>query len=413
MDLDYFLKINNTSGTTSKKDTQLYNLKSQVNDRFTDTIDFYNVKVSGVSQDLLIVRTTVENKKTIKSRPNEDFKIGDIVVWNNNNWLVTAKDTGNQVYTSGKMELCNYTLPFQSPTDYSILYYPCITSGKTYSNDENQVITLPSNQKSILLPFDEYTNSLSTGKRLFVDKTYKVPYEILGSVDNTTYNYGDKGLIYFIVKESQLQETDGALPKDNQALGICNYIANYTVELSATSLSLDVGTTSQITAVCKTNGVITPTQTVTYTSSDVNIATVSSTGLVTAIASGTVTITATWVEQNKTATLIYSIASSAVANIASISVVASGSMLINTTRTITATAKNTDLTVNTTENLTWNVTYPSGFENLFTETVTSDRIHKITLVDTDDWNIVGKFVSVTVSDTTGTVSKTLSLKIGA
>ena len=215
--IDYFLKINNSHGVESNKEIQLYDLKRQVNDRFTDTIDCYQVQINNVRRDLLVIRSAKNNIKSIKSRPNETFNIGDYVTFENNNWLVTEKDECNQAYTSGKIQLTNYTLKFQS-SDGTILSYPCITSGKTYDNDENKIITLPSNQKSVLLPYDEYTAALEGGKRLYVDKLNKTAYKIVGSVDNTTYNYGDKGLIYFVAEQCVTKEID-----DRPDLGICNY----------------------------------------------------------------------------------------------------------------------------------------------------------------------------------------------
>jgi hypothetical protein len=222
LDLDYFLKINNTFGTTNQKDTQLYNIKNHVNDRFADTIDFYTVNINGVNQDLLIIRTTDPYKKKIKTRPDEDVSVGDLIAWEDNNWLVTDKDFGNQVYTTATMQQCNYIIKFQSP-DGTILSYPCITSGKSFNNDENKVITLPSNQKSVLCCFTDDTKMLKTGRRLFIDRLNETPFKIIGSVDNTTYNYGDKGLIYFVTEQDELQQSDGTLPKDRPDLGICNY----------------------------------------------------------------------------------------------------------------------------------------------------------------------------------------------
>ena len=247
MDIDYFLKINNTYGTTNDKDVQLYNLKNQVNDRFTDTIDYYKVKINKVDRDALIVRTIKTDEKTIKSRAGETFEMGDYVEFENNTWLVIAKDMCNQVYTSGTLKLCNYTLKFQSP-DGTILSYPCITSNTTSANgnDENKVISLGANKKSILLPYDEHTSTLATDRRLYVDKRTKpTPYMITGDPDTTTYNYGGKGLIYIMVEQRVKQETN-----DRPDLGICDYfeptvtplppVGDFSMDISASG-SLVIG----------------------------------------------------------------------------------------------------------------------------------------------------------------------------
>lgn len=220
MDISYFQKINNTYKAKSNKEVQLYHLKNHINNRFTDTIDYYSVLVNDKIQDLLIIRTNDHFQKIIKARPNEDFDVGDCINFDNNIWLVISKDMCNQVYTTGIMQLTNFIIKFQHPTTGAILSYPCITSNKTQGTGENEgkYITLPDGRKSVLLPFDESTILLRNGNRFFLDKhpTEPTPYKIT-HVDTTTYNYGDKGLIELIVVEDQLQDDD------RPDLGVCDY----------------------------------------------------------------------------------------------------------------------------------------------------------------------------------------------
>jgi hypothetical protein len=217
-DIDYFLKINNTYGATSDKDVQLYNLKSQVNNNFTDTIDFYKVKINDVERDLLIVRTVKQDEKKIKSRPDEAFNIGDTVLLENKSWLVMTKDVCNQAYTTGLMKLTNYTIKFQHPATGEILSYPCITSSTRLGQEENKFMTLGNNQKSITLPYDQITvllaNSVDKTWRFFVDKHPTKPqsYKLVG-VDNTSH----EELIELIVEEDELQADDRV------DLGVCDY----------------------------------------------------------------------------------------------------------------------------------------------------------------------------------------------
>jgi hypothetical protein len=217
-DINYFLKINNTYGATSDKDVQLYNLKSQVNDRFADTIDFYKVKINEIDRDLLIVRTVNQDEKKIKSRPDEDFNIGDYVVVNNKSWLIMTKDVCNQAYTTGLMKLTNYTLKFQHPITGAILSYPCMTSSTRLGQEENKYMTLGNNEKSILIQANQSTillaNSEAKTWRFFVDKSTEDPrpYKLVG-VDNTSHD----GLIELIVQEDEKQADDRV------DLGVCDY----------------------------------------------------------------------------------------------------------------------------------------------------------------------------------------------
>lgn len=214
-DLEYYQKINNMYGTKSKKDVQLYHLKNQINNRFTDTIDCYEVGINDGVMELLIIRTKNDYIKSIKARPFDDFNVGDYVNWESNEWMVTSKDEGNQVYTTGKMQLCNWTLKWQDETGV-ILSYPCITSSSSIGEDSDKVLTLPSNQKYILLPFNEHTSKLKADKRFFVDrKNPPTPYKIIGDTDTTSYN----GLIQILVEANELMPG-----VDNVELGICNYV---------------------------------------------------------------------------------------------------------------------------------------------------------------------------------------------
>lgn len=222
-DIDYFLKINNANRTTSKKDVALYNLKSQINNNFDGTIDFYRVVKNNYklkeSQDLLVIRTTDDYKKTIKARPDEDFEVGDFFTWENNDWLVISKDIGNQVYTSGIMQLCNYTLTFQS-SNGTILSYPCIKeTSSSVGINEGSVITTPDSVVTIKLPFDSETKLLDVDRRFFIDDlTVETPQVFaVSKPDRTT----TKGIIKLTMKQ-------GAYNKDvdNKELGVCNYYSS-------------------------------------------------------------------------------------------------------------------------------------------------------------------------------------------
>lgn len=204
------------------------------NDYFTDyaTDSFSELLSTFVGEDVDVYNSTLDEFSTIKgiiqSRdkknekqillPLNTFCTGMYIKYKSLYWLATEFVNDNRMYQNAVITLCTYTLKFQSPTG-TILSYPCITSTKSFSNDESNVITLPSNKKSILLPFDENTALLTTGKRMYVDKrTNPTPYEIIGDIDTTSFSYGDKGLIFFVMEQS-LKETTN----DRPDLGICNY----------------------------------------------------------------------------------------------------------------------------------------------------------------------------------------------
>lgn len=213
----YTARINMFGNSTRER--ELTRLKQTILNDSQSSLSYKAVVINGENKSLVIDSYEKEpTKKVIKSLPNETFQVGDYVTWFDNKWLVTKADCDDEVYVDGTMQLCNYTLKFQSPNG-TILSYPCITSNTKFGNTEGKYVTLPSNQKSILLPFDDNTALLTADNRMYVDKRINpTPYEIIGDIDTTTYNYGDKGLIYFVVQQS-LKETT----TDRPDLGICNY----------------------------------------------------------------------------------------------------------------------------------------------------------------------------------------------
>lgn len=115
------------------------------------------------------------------------------------------------------------------------------------------------------------------------------PYNIMNRWFNIVNTYNISGISHLILKVT-------VQPADNFALNI-----------TSSGTGLNAGDTSQITASCTNNGNVLTGQTVTYGSSDATIATVDSTGLVTALKAGTVTITGTWTEKSLTDTIDYTI----------------------------------------------------------------------------------------------------------
>lgn len=142
------------------------------------------------------------------------LQTGMFIYFENEYWLVTGRPGNNGIYDKTIMQECNWNLKWQDETG-AILSYPCVTSSKSFGEDADKVITLPSNQKYILLPFNEHTSKLKADDRFFVDrKNPPTPYKIIGDTDTTSY----MGLIQILVEADILR--DG----DNIELGVCDYV---------------------------------------------------------------------------------------------------------------------------------------------------------------------------------------------
>ncbi len=190
---------------------------------------YYSAEGKSVTIDGTEVQVIIQQHSNPIHQSDVDKKIlipmdttvytGSYVVFEDNTWIINSNVTIiDDAYKMCQMQLCNYVLKFQIDNG-DILSYPCVTSGSTYSNDNNKTVNLPENQKSVLLPYDDYTSELRVDRRLYLDKRTVKPsaYRIIGDTDTTTYSYGEKGLIYFIAEISTESSNDRA------DLGICNY----------------------------------------------------------------------------------------------------------------------------------------------------------------------------------------------
>ena len=185
--------------------------------------------INSDSSEILNFRAVVQNNTSDNKTNTTDrqvityigtLKCGDYILYDGNVYMVISFVGNNKIYEKAIVELCNYTLKFQS-TDGTILSYPCVTDNRVQGtgDTDTKVMTLPAGRKIILLPHDENTTLLRNDRRLFVDlhPTDPRPYEI-DFVDSTKFNYGDKGLLEVYVTEGALN-----LSTDRVDLGICNY----------------------------------------------------------------------------------------------------------------------------------------------------------------------------------------------
>lgn len=227
LDISYYRKINNSynsTGTVSKKESDIFTLKQHMANTFSDSLDFHDETLrNNVKQRFVISYYKDENKKKITAFPNEVLNIGDVIDCFDSKWLTTYVNPDKTVYTKGIIQQCNYTLPFQT-TSSTIIQEPCIVLTQSeYTSGENQgnVITLAENQRVVLIQYNENTKYLVEEKRIFIDQLCDKPkvYKIT-KVDRISYMNGTNGLLKLTCDEDQ---TVGA--NDRVDLKIADYIS--------------------------------------------------------------------------------------------------------------------------------------------------------------------------------------------
>lgn len=189
----------------------------------SETIQIINHDLTLVSEIKVVVLNNVADSTT-KSIERYllatigTLRCGDYISYDNKTWLITSFVGNNGMYEKAIMQLCNYTLKFQSPTG-TILSYPCIDEASFLSGlDESKTITTLNGAHRIKLPFDDNTKLIGVDDRFFLDKSGTTTYKVT-NVNNTSYNYGDKGLIELTLQQDSAYNAT----TDRVDLGVCNY----------------------------------------------------------------------------------------------------------------------------------------------------------------------------------------------
>ncbi|MDF2884223.1 MAG: hypothetical protein K0R54_4790, partial [Clostridiaceae bacterium] len=209
---DLYNKRLNVNGS-SERERNIKSIQSQIVNHLPHSPSYKDVSINGTNRNIAVIKTTYGYKKTILSLPSETFDIGDYVVFESKTYLVTEIDDDKEVYTSGKMQLCNYTLKWQDSTGAILL---------SVGLDEGNVITTPNSTHKIKLPFDSNTVLLNTDKRFIIDdSTVEIPQVFaISNPNRTEFKYGDKGIIELTMKADNYNALT-----DNIALGVCNYFS--------------------------------------------------------------------------------------------------------------------------------------------------------------------------------------------
>jgi hypothetical protein len=193
----------------------------------------HSVIIDGIIEQVIIQdhSNPINENKTDKKMliPLNSVTVsGSYVTYQNETWLVISHvNVVDDAYKTCQIQKCNYTINIQSITDGSILSYPCIDeSSSNIGIDENKVISTGSAIHHIKLPFDSETCNIKIDDRFFIDRNRnaKVPmvYKVT-QVNNTEFNYGDKGLIELTLTQNQYNSETDSIEK-----WICNYYATPT-----------------------------------------------------------------------------------------------------------------------------------------------------------------------------------------
>ena len=190
-----------------------YDAENEKDDKLAN-FRVYGRKNSSLNGNYMNYLTTYDNP----------VKIGDYIhdTKDDTYWLVYTAFNVNDIEYTGKLIQCNYLLRWQLSDGKIVQRWTNIVSASKYDTGENgnSTIVLSSNNFTILMGYCDEALELEE-KRVFID-IRKVPKKVFKITrgDDVLYNAGSIGmLLSFIADKTELNKD-----KDNQELGICDYI---------------------------------------------------------------------------------------------------------------------------------------------------------------------------------------------
>lgn len=135
---EYQARIDAHGGT--RRNTTLLRETRYLNTKMPHTLAYQTVTIDDVETNVAIVRSDNLNEKYIYSMPGEDLPHGGLVYWEENYWLITERDAGNEVYTRGKLVQCNYLLKWVNSSDQIIEQWCIVEDGTKLTHVVRHVI---------------------------------------------------------------------------------------------------------------------------------------------------------------------------------------------------------------------------------------------------------------------------------
>ena len=281
-----------------RKSLYVNNMKNTISTEFKNSTSYNLVKINNVDRDVRIVEESSiiknPNKKRLLCYPDETISVGNIVLWNSENWICTETDTTSEVSDVGLISRCNNVLKFYDKNQNILYNIPCIIQNSNIKLDNDKFMFLPADEHILICSNNADSSNIDLNTRFILNDN---AYSIIG-IDNIS----NQGLLNIRIKDDQINSDD------NLDLSIANYYSHQIVReiyiLNGTSASLLFNNaTLQLNTICKDNNVIVDNPIITYSSSNINIATVSSTGLITCKGTGDVIITAIYSGVSDTITI--------------------------------------------------------------------------------------------------------------
>ena len=247
-----------------RKTLYVNNMKNTISTEFKNSTSYNLVKINNVDRDVRIVEESSiiknPNKKRLLCYPDETISVGNIILWNSENWICTETDNTSEVSDVGLISRCNNVLKFYDKTQNNILYnIPCIIVDKITTDLQENKFLLTIDCDILVIIANNDINNLISPNEIF--KIGRYSYYITKPDDVTK-----PGLIILPMKFTEEMQEEHL----------------YTLEiLNGNSVDVQISTELQLNINVYDNGtLISPLPSLIFTSSNELIADVSENGLV-------------------------------------------------------------------------------------------------------------------------------------
>ena len=345
-------------------------MKNLVSTEFENSTSYELVKISDVDRKTRIVEESSiiknPNRKRLLCFPNETISIGEIVEFDNSNWICVNGDTTSKISDVGIIERCNNTLQFydSSLTLHSI---PCIVSKGLISLDEQKIISTLDSEIAIQISNTDITRQIPMNYVFKIGlRSWKVT-----NIDDITVN----GLLILRMVYS---ETEPLV----HTFGI-------TIQNSDATLYVDDVLTLNI--ICTDNGVQVINPNITYSSSNPLIASVVS-GVITCLSEGSSVISVFYNGISDSINL--TVQNEAIVDNYTISITGLTTVKLGNSITLTSNVFNSGI-VDLSKSVVWSLSNQDLSSNIYLSIVS--QTSSITLKATSNSAYINKYVVIRAS----------------
>ena len=296
----------------STKDELVNLFQENLNENFENSSDYFTIEEespfgSNTYKDVDVrILTHIVTSETGEKTGDDYKKIlfrdiqhatgqGYMYRFDNNYWIVSQADIIKNLAASCVVRRCNNVLRWIDVSggyhEIPVTINEIIKENRDYSTAGSSLV-IPAAQLECIVQFNEHTNLIVPNQRfIFGNPGNWHAYKVLGGGVNNynllkTKDNMSAGMLRLSLGANYVNNDT-----DDLTNGICDVYQNvYTLKINDNSVSGNIGNTRQLYSTITFNG-STVTRNVTWTSSNVSVATISSTGLLTMISNGSCTIT--------------------------------------------------------------------------------------------------------------------------